>query len=74
MSISRSSKGEYDFQQIQLEHVQKTFFSWDFEREMSFSYYFGDLKSSSRSNVLAYKLEIGARILPCVRFYLDCII
>ena len=26
MSISRSSKGEYDFQQIQLEHVEKTFF------------------------------------------------
>ena len=26
MSISRSSKAEYDFQQIQLEHVQNLFF------------------------------------------------
>ena len=42
---------------------------------MSFSYYFGDLKPFSRTNiVLAYKVEIGVLILPCVRFYFDWII
>ena len=42
---------------------------------MSFSHYIGDLKSSQgQIYVLAYKLEIGARIIPCVGFYFDWII
>ena len=52
MSILRSSKGEYDFQQIQLDHVKKTFFVGFFAKNVFFLLaYFGDLKSSSRSNI-----------------------
>ena len=42
----------------------------------TFSYHFGDLMSSSRSNILflAHILEIGACIIPCVGFYFDLII
>ena len=52
MSISRSSKGEYDFQQIQLEHVSKPFFRGILSEKCFFPIYFGDLKSSSRSNIM----------------------
>ena len=42
---------------------------------MSFSYHFGNINHpQGQIYVLAYKLEIGVRILPCVGFYFDWII